>query len=92
MYAHTCGRFNIADADNSGTISTLELQTYLVAKGRFLSQADVENKIKKIDEQPDGFLDFQEFMAMSILIFGIHTIRQVMPMLTHRCMCACECN
>ena len=54
--------FEMFDADQSGTIDVGELGTVLTQLGQNISQAELEEMIKEVDEDESGEIDFDEFL------------------------------
>jgi Ca2+-binding EF-hand superfamily protein len=61
--------FNGADKDKSGVIDRAELKGLLAELGEILgipppTEADVENEMKRLDQNSDGKISKQEFRAL----------------------------
>ena len=56
--------FEMFDADQSGTIDTQELGTVLKQLGQNISQAEIEEMIKEVDEDGSGEIEFDEFLQL----------------------------
>lgn len=56
--------FNLVDKDGGGSISNEELKDLMDTVGIKLSQVEVDNMIKEIDQDSNGEVDFDEFVAV----------------------------
>lgn len=53
--------FNSLDLNDSGSISTSELQRMLESRGYFVSYNDVAKVVDKFDKNKNGAISFSEF-------------------------------
>ena len=62
--SHLRQAFSYFDKDNSGTISRNELRTCLQGEDFLLSEEEINNLLKDVDQDGDGEVDYDEFIDM----------------------------
>ena len=70
---HLRSAFSYFDKDNSGTISKEELRQCLTSEDFTLSEQQIAELLNGVDENNDGQIDYQEFIAMMKNNFWIWT-------------------
>jgi calmodulin len=55
--------FDLFDKDGDGKITTDEVKAMLIALGDDLTDDEVAEIVKDADENSDGFVSFEEFVA-----------------------------
>jgi len=60
--------FKVFDRDNNGVISATELRQVMVSLGENLTEAEVDEIIREVDQDGDGTIDCQS-LRMSRLLF-----------------------
>jgi Ca2+-binding EF-hand superfamily protein len=73
--AYLLDLFNLADADGGGSITMDELLPFLESKGIALTQAEVDAAVRTIDENHDGSIDYDEFVALLLLVLGTKVVQ-----------------
>ena len=56
--------FNILDTDGNGLINSNELLNVMVTLGENINKEDIEDLIKEVDHDYDGFINFEEFVRL----------------------------
>ena len=56
--------FSLFDKNKDGSISALELGVVMGRLGQSPSKAELQDLINELDDNSDGHIDFQEFLAM----------------------------
>lgn len=58
--------FRFFDMDGKGLISTVELKFVLMHSGEKLSEEEVDEIIREVDSDCDGFIDYKEFVRILV--------------------------
>ena len=56
--------FKIFDSDGNGLINSNELLNVMVTLGENINKEDIEDLIKEVDHDYDGFINFEEFVRL----------------------------
>jgi calmodulin len=58
--------FKVFDKDGNGSISANELKFVLANTGEKLTQEEIEEMIREIDTDGDGYIDYRQFIRILI--------------------------
>ena len=74
------------DEDKGGTISPQELGSLMETLGLKPNQEELDAMIREIDEDGNGEIEFDEFVQVLMLCFGIQKMKTRLPLLacSHR--------